>query len=100
MKLNGLNIYISKFNSEEVDGEYILFFENSHRIVVLNSIATVIWKLIEDCDESNHDLNYEDIVAFLKSSCCSLPNDEEVLSDVKDAIDQLIQIEAIVIISK
>ena len=92
MKLNGQDIFVSKYSEEIVEGEIIIFVEDYHRIVVLNPTAATIWKYIIDSYRKNTDICYNDIAEVLRNTFyISPPNPDELLNDIDDTISQLLQ---------
>ena len=92
MKLNGWNITLSQCNEETIDDEMIVFVEEYHKIIVLNSTASTIWRYIQECNSNNIDICSSDIAEVLKDTFyISTPNQSELFSDIDDTISQFFQ---------
>jgi hypothetical protein len=90
MKINGKETIIATYTSEILGDEMVLYCEKSHKIVVLNQIATLIWNSLLEGHKSNKNVYTEDIANMIMT-ICNLPNSEmnTVSGDIDEAIESL-----------
>lgn len=76
---------------EELDGEMVLFNEESEQIVILNQTAVYIWNEIVACEQIGADIQTVDIVNVLRS-VYNLSEDmfETLHNDVDETIEELL----------
>ena len=90
MKINGKETTIVPYASEKLDDEMVLYCEESHKIIVLNQTAVIVWNEILECCHNKKDICTKDITNVLMKFC-NLPESENdtVSNDVDETIDLL-----------
>lgn len=92
MKLNDVEISVSKYISEELENDVVLYNEERMKIVVLNHTASLIWKTIINNCNNQRNLSTNDIVIELqKSYNISEEEIKNIHSDVNETIKLLFQ---------
>lgn len=92
MKLNGVEMSVSKYISEELGSEIVLYSEEEKKVIVLNHTASLIWKTIIENYENEKNLSTSDIAeGLLKKYDISREEIENIYSDVNETINLFFQ---------
>lgn len=92
MKLNDVEISVSKYISKELDNDTVLYNEDEIKVIVLNNSASLIWETIIENYKNRKNLSTADIVnVLLKVYDISGEEIDNIHSDVNETINSLFQ---------
>lgn len=92
MKLNGVNINIAPYVSEDFEEETVIYNEDAKKIVVLNCMATLIWSEVIKNSTENNDMSSSDIVNTIIDKCIgSIPEEQLLYNDVNETLELLFE---------
>jgi len=91
MKVNNNNVLISEMQTENIDGELIVYNQREKKIIVFNKTASLIWKTITTFDAVNADIT-TDSIAEKVMEAYKIPavERENIYNDVNDIISQFL----------
>lgn len=86
---DGKNFSLAECILTEIDGEKILFSESKHKIIVLNTSASLIWNVLRELESDTRIISIDAIVHTLENSLeITQSKIQEVYADVEDFLKQ------------
>lgn len=91
MKFNNKKITIQEHNVTEIEREKILHSEKEKKLIILNESATLIYEFLKKASEDDLELNWDEMMTFIKDSYeISDEQMNQLEQDVETIIDDLI----------
>lgn len=94
MKINQKKVILADIETENINGELIIYNIKCKKIVILNATSSFIWDYICQSYSDNIDLCSFDVVRALQGNFnMEGVSEEEVLKDVDECIEKLFEAE-------